>query len=209
MRFSRNSGQVALFLVLATAGTAALGGCYTVLKHPPTAEVADGGENRRDCYDCHGGEGPAFAYDPMAVHGFDYLADNWYPWYAYPWWYRDYWYWDRYEHAGDNYPGYGDEEVQVPDLDEGRRHLWGRGVGYAPPSVPPLVGAPPPPGSGGGGTNPSGKKEEENGRTMKTGSTEGQPSGNNGDKGDEKKDAKETKDNDRQVWGRGGSKGGQ
>ena len=79
-----------LSVVLAISGLTALAGCYTVMKHPPTAEVADGGEGRRDCYSCHGPGGGALAYDPLHTPGFNYYPDSWYGFYAYPWWWRDY-----------------------------------------------------------------------------------------------------------------------
>lgn len=157
----------ALALVLSVAGLTAMAGCYTVLKHPRTAEVVDGGEMARDCYSCHGPAGPASPFDPLYTPGFDYYPDAWYGFYAYPWWWRDYWHDDIYGHGGS--PG----GVAGTEDDE-RRHLWGRGGSYSPPSLPPVyigppVAAPGPgPGSGSGGsTPPPAESSQQPGRTMK------------------------------------------
>lgn len=157
----------ALALVLSIAGLTVLAGCYTVLKHPPTAEVADGGEMARDCYSCHGPAGPASPYDPLHTPGFDYYPDAWYGFYAYPWWWRDYWHDDIYGYGGS--PGAG----QVVAEDDERRYLWGRGGSYTPPSLPPIFTAPPVaapggPGPGAGGTPPPPtESNQQEGRTMK------------------------------------------
>lgn len=165
-----------LCAVLAISGLTALAGCYTVLKHPPTAEVADGGEGQRDCYSCHGPGGGALAYDPLHTPGYDYYSDNWYGFYAYPWWWRDYWQDDIYAHGST--VGSGGQPKLWDDDDESRRRLWGRGSEFLPPSLPPIYGAPtsdlprgvptssqPPP--------PSGGKEE--GRTAKDGARTAPP----------------------------------
>lgn len=93
------TGRAALFVV-GVAVAAALAGCYTVLKHPGTSMVADGGEGERDCYSCHGPNGVAHAYDPLYSPAFDYYPDTWYGYYAYPWWWRDYWHDDLYGQGG-------------------------------------------------------------------------------------------------------------
>jgi hypothetical protein len=166
----RNTGPAgrALTLVLAFAGLSVLAGCYTVLKHPRTAEVVDGGEMARDCYSCHGPAGPASPFDPLYTPGFDYYPDAWYGYYAYPWWWRDYWHDDIYGHGGS---GGGIADID----DDGRRYLWGRGGSYSPPSLPPVYSAPglaapgagPGAGSGGGSAPPPAQSDQQPGRTMK------------------------------------------
>jgi hypothetical protein len=211
MRSTANPQRSAILVVLAVALGSALAGCYTVLKHPPTAEVLDGGEARRDCFDCHGAGGPAHAYDPMFTYGFDYLDDDWYPWYAYPWWYRDYWYWDRYEHGHDGGSGGNSGGGSVAgDDDPSRRHLWGRGTVWSPPSMPAQNSGPAAPPASGTTQPASQPNKDETGRTMK--SNDSGSGGSTGTSGqsksdDGKKDTKD-KDSDRNVWKRGGSKGG-
>ncbi len=157
--------------VLLIASAAALGGCYTVLKHPPTAEVADGGERRRDCFDCHQDQGFAQAIDPLYAPAFDYYNDNYYPYYAYPWWYRQFWY---YGDSGGSGGGGGSYSGGAGNRNDDVRHVWGRGISTAP--TPPPVYTSPGPGPSGPGSssNPPGGTPDtpgqQPGRTMKKGS---------------------------------------
>lgn len=133
----RTPGGRVTVLLLAMAAATALAGCYTVLKHPATSLVADGGEGERDCYSCHGPGGAAQPYDPLAAPTFDYYPDDWYGYYAYPWWWREYWHDDVYGHSGGGGSSSGVAE------DDSRRHLWGRGAAFVPPALPPVYDAPP------------------------------------------------------------------
>jgi len=222
MRLHANPRRSALLGVLAIGAATALAGCYTVLRHPPTAEVAEDTGSRRDCYECHGPGGTAHLYDPLAVEGFDYFNDYWFPYYAYPWWYRDYWYSDQYDHADGGGGGGGGGGIgSTADNDDSRRHLWGRGSVYGPPSLPGLISQPslpqvpttsqPPP------TPPTPPKEEESqgqqpGRTMK-GEDNPNP-GNQNQGGEQPKKEDKNKDTDKKrddskkdsgnVWRRGG-----
>jgi hypothetical protein len=217
MGFAANPRNSAFLLVVAISVSSALAGCYTVLKHPPTADLygdtAVGHEDRRDCFDCHSADGPAFAYDPLAAVGFDYFNDYWYPFYAYPWWYRDYWYYDRFDNAGGGSGGSGGGGGAA-GTDDSRRHLWGRGTNYGPPSLPPIYIAPSAPaaptGPASGGAPGQPETGQQPGRTMKDGtSTPPSPSSGSDKKKDAEEDKKERdskKDDDRNVWRRGGGK---
>jgi hypothetical protein len=157
-----------LLVMLAVSAYATLAGCYTVIKHPPTAEVADGGEARTDCYSCHGPGGDALAYDPLYAPGFDYYPDSWYGYYAYPWWWREFWHDDIYDH-GSNVGSGGGPALWDDDLS--RRRLWGRGPEYMPPQLPPLVGAPSAPAAPGSPAEvtqpPKSGGQQQPGRSMK------------------------------------------
>lgn len=209
-----------LIVVLAISGLTALAGCYTVLKHPPTAEVADSGEGQRDCYSCHGPGGAALAYDPLHAPGFDYYPDTWYGYYAYPWWWRDYWQDDIYDH-GSNVGSGGRPGLWDGDNDSSRR-LWGRGSAFLPPALPPINAGPtfelprrdpastqPPP------INPDAQQP---GRTIKEGvspppapapppaaAPPPKPVETNEDKDDGSKSRREAKESDRKQDGGGGS----
>jgi hypothetical protein len=179
-------------LVLLVAALSAAGGCYTVLKHPPSAEVADGGISQRDCFQCHSPSGPAHAYDPMFRPGFEYYSDHFFPFYSYPWWYRDYWLYDTHDYSGSS-----------GDTDDSRRHLWGRGPSFSPPAPFPVGSTP------GATTPPAAEAGQEDsgqqpGRTMK-GASSG-TSGNQDSKGSKESQKEDKKKEDRSVWGRGGNK---
>jgi hypothetical protein len=226
MGMAPNPGKSAFLLVIAVAAATALAGCYTVLKHPPTLNLAGGADSGvGDCYQCHSTEGPAHAYDPLFAAGFDYFNDYWYPFYAYPWWYREYWYHDRYDHAGGG--GGAGSDNPIPQEKDSRRRLWGRGGSFvSPPSLPPPYAAPapglpagstgtPPPG---GSQPPQPETGQQPGRTMKDEapppSTPPPPPPNSSGGDDKKKDAEETKKKEKDsrkeagsnVWSRGGGR---
>lgn len=209
MRSPLNAPRLALAVLFVAAGLSGVCGCYTVLKHPAAGDidVTGGGEDRRDCYDCHRADGPAHAYDPLYTPGFGYYGDSWYPYYAYPWWYRDFWYWDQYHHNTGGGGGAADGGTLPTDgRDSSRRHLWGRGTSWGAPSFPNVMGQPGTPPASAAPTDPaaSTKDDGQEGRTMKGGSgtpsqPAAQPSGSDKSKDDKKKD-------DKNVWGRGGKK---
>jgi len=196
-----------LVVVLAISGLTAIAGCYTVLKHPPTAAVADGGEGQRDCYSCHGPGGGALAYDPLHSPAYDYYPDTWYGYYAYPWWWRDYWQDDIYDH-GSNVGSGGQPKLWDGD-DESRRRLWGRGSEFLPPPLPPINAAPivdlprgtpastPPPPTDQGG--------QQSGRSIKEGDKPPPPNPVDADKDSRSKDRRESKDSDTKKDKDGGS----
>jgi hypothetical protein len=165
-----------LALIVGVAAYSTLAGCYTVLKHPATAEVVDGGEARRDCYSCHGPGGNALAYDPLYTPGFDYYPDSWYGFYAYPWWYREFWHDDIYDHGSNVGSGGG---PGLWDDDPARRRLWGRGSEeYMPPQLPPIIATPPvqaAPGSPAATPPPASNGGQQPGRSMKGGDDGGKP----------------------------------
>ncbi len=105
-----------VFIVLLVALSA--GGCYTVLKHPEGAVMADEYQQRRSCGDCHQASW-FYHQDPYWYGGYyygTYHPYSWYDYYGRPWWYDDYWY----------YSGREGEPVE-----RGTRHMW------SPPSLRP------------------------------------------------------------------------
>ncbi|HEX9751176.1 MAG TPA: hypothetical protein VGB22_07840 [candidate division Zixibacteria bacterium] len=87
-------------------------GCYTVLKHPITAQ--EGPERsphpqeyyRQNCVDCHAdyNEYPyGYFYGEYPEHYFEY--PRWGHYYAYPWWWDHYWYGDSPDESVDGEQG--------------------------------------------------------------------------------------------------------
>jgi len=107
-------------------------GCYTVLKHPPSADLVDEERGtRRECYDCHDGADAYHFQDPFSLYYYDYYSPLWYPYYARPWWYSDFWYYSA--------PG------ETRDVETGGRHGWTRPTPTGRnPEAPPAVGTVPP-----------------------------------------------------------------
>jgi hypothetical protein len=114
-------------------------GCYTVLKHPNSADLVDESNGaRRECYDCHAGADAYHFEDPFFVPSYRYYPSSWYDYYARPWWYSDFWY--------ENHPG------ESPSVDTEGRHLWTRPTPGAPANgdLPPVIGPAPQVSSSGG-----------------------------------------------------------
>jgi hypothetical protein len=148
----RRAAPSLIATVCVLAAMLALGGCYTILKHPRPSELVDqetGG--RKECYDCHGDSDVYHFRDPFSVYYYDYYPPTWYPYYARPWWYSDYWY---------------DGSVSdVPLPETGGRHVWSR-PGGAIPSQPALPGTSSPPsvsdqGEKGGSQPPPNEQKQE------------------------------------------------
>jgi hypothetical protein len=146
----RRAAPSLIATVCVLAAMLALGGCYTILKHPRPSELVDqetGG--RKECYDCHGDSDVYHFRDPFSVYYYDYYPPTWYPYYARPWWYSDYWY---------------DGSVSdAPPPETGGRHVWSRpGEGAQPRDAsPPGIGTLPPASDPGGKADSQPPRKEE------------------------------------------------
>lgn len=104
-----NRAVLLIFLVFLLL---AVGGCYTVLRHPTGPSVVTEGTHYKSCSDCHA---DAVYYHPYYHYGSSHR--RWSRFYGDPWWYDDYWWYRR-----SPYGGSGDGT----SVESGRRHLWSK-----------------------------------------------------------------------------------
>lgn len=105
------------------------GGCYTILKHPPSQDAGREYSQeyyRENCLDCH----PDYHDYPYGYFYSDYPAyyfDNprWGQYYAYPWWWEHYWYDGEYDDEDEVIAGGGTQD----------KVSRSRGGGMAPPYI--------------------------------------------------------------------------
>ena len=116
--------RVHVLALLLAAAVLAGAGCYTVLRHPNTYDLADESQEQKSCADCHA---DADLYHYTDAHGwgwYNYYPAPWAVYYQSPWWYEDYWYYTP--NSGD--PG----SPAVTD----ERNLWGRSPGVESDFLP-------------------------------------------------------------------------
>jgi len=123
-----------LALAGAVALAAALSGCYTMLRHPNSTDVTDGGHYDSECLQCHDGA-TGYADDPWVA---DYWFDSYVPWISYydnPWWSETRW------------ACCGDDDDELDRTVKGGRVNWGRvprDSDSALPAVIPRISTPAP-----------------------------------------------------------------
>ena len=110
--------------ILLVAVILAGAGCYTVLRHPHTYDLADEYSEQKACADCHA-DADLYHYTSGLGSGwYDYYPAPWAVYYQSPWWYEDYWYYT---------PDPGRPGSQPVT---GERSLWNRGIGTDPNPLP-------------------------------------------------------------------------
>ncbi|MCK4237456.1 MAG: hypothetical protein KAX38_10085, partial [Candidatus Krumholzibacteria bacterium] len=78
MNATRNNSTITLIIVLLAIS---ISGCYTLLRHPPAADLPEK-MNFNRCYECHTAYHHPGPFDP-------FYSDPWWDYYTLPWWYDD------------------------------------------------------------------------------------------------------------------------